>query len=191
MRPERRPSPGVVPPVRSARSARADQIVAVAWAVLEAEGADALTVRRIADELGIKAPSLYKHVPDKAAIEVALVEEALVAMGTALHDALARPGRRRPLEAMLRAYRQQGLEHPNAYRLATTGPLVREALPAGLEDWAGEPFFLVTGDAHRAQALWSFAHGMVILEIDGRFPEGSQLDRTWRAGVAAFATDHA
>ena len=59
--------------------------------------------------------------------------------------------------------------------------------PDGLEDWAGEPFLLATGDSHRAQALWSFAHGMVILEIDGRFPEHSDLDRTWRAGAAAFA----
>jgi hypothetical protein len=27
---------------------------------------------------------------------------------------------------------------------------------------------------------------MVILEIDGRYPEGSDLDRTWAAGAAAF-----
>jgi len=27
---------------------------------------------------------------------------------------------------------------------------------------------------------------MVILEIDGRFAEGSDLDRTWRAGATAF-----
>ena len=70
---------------------------------------------------------------------------------------------------------------------ATAGPLPRSELAPGLEDWAGEPFLLVTGEPHRAQALWSFAHGMVILEIDGRFPAGSDLDRTWRAGAAAFA----
>ena len=29
---------------------------------------------------------------------------------------------------------------------------------------------------------------MVILEIDGRYPDGSDLDRTWKAGAAAF--DH-
>ena len=73
------------------------------------------------------------------------------------------------------------------YRLSTSGTLDRAALPTGLEDWAGEPFLLATGDSHRAQALWSFAHGMVILEIDGRFPDSSDLDRTWRAGAAAFA----
>jgi hypothetical protein len=89
--------------------------------------------------------------------------------------------------AVLRAYREQGLQHPHLYRLTTAGPLDRSALPPGLEDWAGEPFFLATGEPHRAQALWSFAHGMVVLELDGRFPEGSDLDRTWSAGAAAFA----
>ena len=39
---------------------------------------------------------------------------------------------------------------------------------------------------YRSQALWSFAHGMVILEIDGRYPDGSDLDRTWAAGADAF-----
>jgi AcrR family transcriptional regulator len=177
-------------PARTPRSARATAVVAAASRLMEAEGASALTMRRIADDLGIKAPSLYKHFPDKAALESALVEQALIDMGTALHTALARPGRRGPVVALLAAYRREGLDHPNLYRLATAGPLARAELPPGLEDWAGEPFFLVTGEPHRAQALWSFAHGMVILEIDRRFREGSDLDRTWRAGAVAFDPAH-
>jgi AcrR family transcriptional regulator len=161
--------------------------VATARQIVEAEGAEALTMRRLADDLGIKAPSLYKHVPDKAALEARLIEDALAEIGAALHAALARPGRRGAVAALLSAYRSEGLAHPHLYRLATAGPLDRAALPAGLEDWAGEPFLLVTGDEHRAQALWAFAHGLVSLEIDGRCPDPSQLDRTWRAGAAAFS----
>lgn len=37
-----------------------------------------------------------------------------------------------------------------------------------------------------AQAMWSFAHEMVILELDRRYPEGSDRDQTWRAGAEAF-----
>jgi hypothetical protein len=55
-----------------------------------------------------------------------------------------------------------------------------------LEEWAGNPWFVVTGDPSLAQALWSFAHGMLILELDDRYPPGSDLDSTWRAGAAAF-----
>lgn len=162
-------------------------MVAAAWQIVEAEGAEALTMRRLADDLGIKAPSLYKHFPDKAALEAALIEDALLQMGTALHAAVARPGRRSPAAALLEAYRRQAVAHPNLYRLATAGPLTREALAPGVEDWAGQPFYLVTGDPYAAQALFAFAHGMVILEIDRRFPPGSDLDRTWRSAAASFA----
>jgi hypothetical protein len=47
-----------------ALSPRAREIVAVARDVLETEGAEALTMRRLADRLGIRAPSLYRHLPN-------------------------------------------------------------------------------------------------------------------------------
>ena len=166
---------------------RADEVAAAARLVLERDGADGLTMRSVAAELGIRAPSLYKHVEGKSAIEVVLVDAAMAEMGRALHDALDHPGQDGPLAAVLAAYRSHALAHPNLYRLATAGRLPRGDLTPGREDWAGEPFLAVTGDAHRAQALWAWAHGMVILELDGRFPDGSDLDRTWAAGAAAFA----
>jgi AcrR family transcriptional regulator len=177
----------IAPPPRTERSARATEIVAAARSILERDGEAALTMRRLGDDLGMRAPSIYKHFADKAAVESALIEEALVEVGAALHHAVDHPGRRTPVASVLAAYRVHCVAHPNLYRLATSGPLLRSALPPGLEDWAGEPFLLATGDPYRAQAMWSFAHGMVILEIDGRFPDGSDLDRTWRAGAAAFA----
>jgi AcrR family transcriptional regulator len=168
-------------------SARATEIVAAARRVLEGEGRDALTMRRLGAEVGMQAPSLYKHVADKTALEVALIEQALQEMGERLHAAVVKPGRRGPVVAVLAAYRTHAVANPNMYRLATSGHLPRRAIAPGLEEWAGEPFFLATADPARAQALWSFAHGMVILEIDGRYPPGSDLDATWRAGAAAFA----
>jgi hypothetical protein len=34
--------------------------------------------------------------------------------------------------------------------------------------------------------VWAFAHGMVMLEPDQRFPPAADLDAAWRAGIAAF-----
>jgi AcrR family transcriptional regulator len=144
-------------------------------------------MRTLADELGIRAPSLYKHVAGKAAIEVVLIESALTEIGHTLRGALVQPGRRGPVDALLLAYRRYARAHPNLYRLATAGRLPRSELTPGLEDWAGEPFLLTAREPHRARALWSFAHGMVILELDGRFPDASDLDRTWAEGAAAFS----
>jgi AcrR family transcriptional regulator len=174
-------------PAGSVRSARMHDLVVAALAILDAEGRDALTMRRLADDLGMRAPSLYKHVRDKAVLEAALIEDVLFDIGDELHAALAAPGPEGVVASVLHAYRTHSLAHPNRYRLATSGRLRRDLLPECLEEWAGQPFFFAAGDPYRSQALWSLAHGMVILEIDGRYPEGSDLDRTWKAGAAAFS----
>ncbi len=173
-------------PVRTVRTARAAEVIAAAEVILESEGIEALTMRRLADDLGMRAPSLYKHLPDKAALCAALIENALAELGALLHAVVDPDDPTGSVGALLEAYRANGLARPNLYRLATSGQLARDLLPEGLEEWAGTPFFLVTGEPHLAQALWAFAHGMVVLEIDGRFQDTSDLDRTWAQGAHAF-----
>jgi AcrR family transcriptional regulator len=175
------------PPLRE-RSPRTTQIVQSACELVEQEGPEALTMRRLGEVVGMRAPSLYKHLPGKTAVTGAVVELAMRELGAALHDAVADEAAAAPirLSRLLAAYRKQALASPHLYRLATSGPLARDQLSPGLEDWAGEPFFLVTGEPYLAQALWSATHGTVILELDGRYLPGSDLERTWGALSAAF-----
>lgn len=175
-----------IAPELTTRTGRPAEIVTAARRILEVEGIAALTMRRLAADVGIRAPSLYKHFPTKRAVEAALIAEGMLDFGEALHAAVANAGQNGPVRSLLLAYRRAARANPALYRLATAGPLPREDLPPGLEGWAGRPFFLATGDPWRAQALFAFAHGMVVLELDDRFPEGSELDRTWDAGAAAF-----
>ena len=174
-------------PELPARSARVSQIVAAARRLVETEGVEALTMRRLGGELGIRAPSLYRHLPGRDAVIVQLVDETLFETGERMHAAVSAPGAGGPVAALLVAYRDLGRTHPRLYRLVTTGTVPRALLTPGLEEWAGEPFYRATGDPYRAQALWAFAHGTLILEIDERFLPGSDLDQTWRAGAVAFA----
>ena len=64
--------------------------------LLEEEGLEALTMRRLAERVGIRAPSLYKHLPDKAALEAAIIatgfEEAAAAFEQAVDSAGEGPG---------------------------------------------------------------------------------------------------
>ncbi|MBG0817287.1 TetR/AcrR family transcriptional regulator C-terminal domain-containing protein [Planomonospora sp. ID82291] len=53
------------------------RIVAAAIALIEREGADAVSMRRIAGELGVGVMSLYNHVPNKAALLDAVAETVL------------------------------------------------------------------------------------------------------------------
>ena len=174
------------PNLPSVRTARAVEIVATARHILEEEGPLALTMRRIAEEMGIQAPSLYKHFSSKSKVEMALIEDALFEFGEVSHQVLHESQSATPIASLLATYRRYCLGHANLYRLCTSGALDRDSLPAGLEEWAGNPWFAVTGDSALAQALWSFAHGMLILEMDRRYPPGSDLDLTWQAGATAF-----
>lgn len=174
-------------PAPTVRSGRAAGIVSAARRILEEDGIDALTMRRLATEVGMQAPSLYRHFPTKRSVEVALIEAGMFEFGQVLHAACSGARAGGKVRAVLEAYRRAAGANPALYRLATAGQFPRKDIAAGLEDWAGEPFLLATGDPWRAQALFSFAHGMVILELDGRFPEGSDLSRTWEAGFAAFS----
>jgi AcrR family transcriptional regulator len=184
-------SPTALPrPRPRERTPRAAQIIEAARTLLEVKGSDGLTMRLLGDELGIRAPSLYKHLSGKPALELALVESGLDETGVALHRAVAEHPDQ-PIGALLQAYRAAGLARPNLYRLATAAGLPRADLLPGLEEWAGEPFFLAAGEPYLAQALWAFAHGTLILELDHRFLDGSDLDRTWRTGAEAFSTARA
>ncbi|MGW2420121.1 TetR/AcrR family transcriptional regulator [Streptomyces sp. NPDC001709] len=164
---------------------RAREIAAAARALLEESGPAALTMRTLADRLGIRAPSLYKHFPDKHAVEVELTAQLLAESGEALEAAEIRaPG---SLEALAEAYRAYALAHPHLYCLATERPLPRAELPAGLEGRAALPLLRVCGgDLDLARATWAFAHGMVILEIHGRFPADADLDAAWKRGLKAL-----
>ena len=165
-------------------SSRARDVVSVGRRVLEQEGPDALTMRRVADELGIRAPSLYKHLPHKSALETAIIadgfEEAAVAFEAAVD------GADDALTAFVAAYRAFASAHPHVYRLMTEGPLPREDLPRGLENRAAAPLLRAMGSAPRARAAWAFIHGMTILELDDRFPADEHTERAWAEGIAAF-----
>lgn len=160
---------------------RRDEILDVATTMLEEEGPDALTMRSLAARMGIRAPSLYKHVPDKDDILAGLQERALIDLTQ--HLAIADPG----LGALANAYRSWAKAHPRLYEVATRRPLARERLTPGVESAAAAPIVAAAGgDEHLARALWALAHGLVDLELSDRFPPGADLDATWRTALAKF-----
>lgn len=165
-------------------SPRAREIVSAARELLEQEGPGALSMRRVAERLGIRAPSIYKHLDGKQALEAALVSTAFAELAEAFETALAGPD---PLAAVAATYRRYAKAHPHLYRLMTERRLDRDRLEPGVEDSARLPALrVVGGDPDAARALWAFAHGMTILELNERFPASADLDAAWRRGLDAF-----
>jgi AcrR family transcriptional regulator len=162
-------------------TARQLEIIGAARALLERDGIEALTVGRLASELGIKPPSLYKHFAGKRELETHLIADGLREHADALEGAAS-------LGEIAAAYRAFALANPQLYRLMTERPLPRADLPEGLEARAAAPLVgAVGGDGDLARAIWAYAHGMVQLELAGRFPPGADLDAAWAKALSAFA----
>ena len=70
------PTPAPTPRRRRGRPAKlsTESILDAALALLDREGAEALTMRRLGGELGVEAMSLYRHVADRAALLEALAD---------------------------------------------------------------------------------------------------------------------
>lgn len=166
-------------------SPRAREIVAAAREIVEEQGAGALSMRRLGERLGIRAPSIYKHVPDKQALENALISTTFEEQAVVFEAALA--SAHDPLGAFARVYRDYARKHPHLYRLMTERPLNRERLVPGAEERAARPLVeAVGGDRDLARAVWAFAHGMTILELNARFPADADLDAAWNRGLSSF-----
>ncbi len=173
---------------RKELSPRAREIVGVALELLEEEGPAGLSMRRLAERVGIRAPSIYKHLPDKDALEAAIISVGFELQADNFEHAVN--GADDPLGAIAHSYRAFAKAHPHLYRLMTERELRRDLLTPGVEDRAARPLFEAVGrDRDLARAAWAFAHGMTTLELDGRFPPDADLDAAWRQGLQAFGTN--
>ncbi|MBE1486346.1 TetR/AcrR family transcriptional regulator [Plantactinospora soyae] len=97
-----------------------DDIVAAAVRVIDTDGLEALTMRRLGAELGVAAMSIYRHLSNRDAVLAAVVNHLAVDAVTDLEpgdswsEALARFGT---------VYRRMLLAHPRAVPLLATHPM--------------------------------------------------------------------
>ena len=161
---------------------RTRDIVDAALRLLETEGPEAVTMRRVASELGIRAPSLYKHVPDKGAIEGLLQQHAMRAFGEAVGAVGDDP------RSIAAAYRTWAVQNPHLYELVARRP-VRRDIVGDVEQFAGAPLLrAVGGDATRARAFLGLAHGLVDLELNDHFPPDADLRAVWDTALDALTS---
>jgi AcrR family transcriptional regulator len=160
-----------------------EQILDVAMNILIKEGYDAVTIRRLADEIAYTPGALYSYFKDKEAIVFALVLRAsrhLTSVFQAV-ESITNPLER--LWAIGRAYIKFAMEHPEYYDLMfiMSTPIQKMAEAGYTEGYS--PFFILRSTVHdcmqhgylpradddiAAYAMWSFVHGSVSLMIRKR-----------------------
>src|SRR2546428_8800855 len=94
-----------------------ERIVAGAVSLIDTEGLDALSMRRLGAALGVEAMSLYRHFPSKAALLEAVVARLLAELPVPAPTAARWQD---AFRALARAYRVLLTRHPNAIPLLPT-----------------------------------------------------------------------
>lgn len=152
-----------------------------AMQIIKVDGLETLSMRTLAASLGIKAPSLYDHVTNRDEV-IALVQGAgLLDFG----DGFANAGP--TAREKIFFYRHWALTNPNLYPVVFQSRLHRELLPEGLEQKVLGLVVAAAGGSHvQARAMWAQLHGLVDLELQGRFPAGADLNATWEQAVLAI-----
>ncbi|MCP2339760.1 TetR/AcrR family transcriptional regulator [Actinomadura rupiterrae] len=159
-----------------------DEIVAAGRDLLEAAGVKRLTMQGVAERVGVRAPSLYKHVSNRAALLAAVAEATLEDLAVQLE---ATDG---SLDALARGYRRFAMAWPEGFRLMhsvevsadarvrAADPVLRAVRPLVGEDEALEAARLVT----------AWATGFVEMELSGAFRLGGEIDRSFEYGLAGI-----
>jgi AcrR family transcriptional regulator len=102
-----------------------EKIATAALAVIDRDGLDALTMRSLGRELGVAAMSLYRHVADRSALEVLVVETVVSGIDLAPEAVTDQPGQE--VRRLMLALRDALNAHPAAIPLILTRPTSSEA----------------------------------------------------------------
>ena len=97
-----------------------DNVVVSAAGLADEIGFQGITMGLLADRLGVRAPSLYKHVGGLADVQHRLATLAMTELGDVIRDAVQGRAGRDALAAMMTAVRGYVSKHPGRYA-ATVG----------------------------------------------------------------------
>lgn len=169
-----------MPPLTTAES-----IAATARALLEAEGVEGVSMRRVAEAVGITPMAIYRHYASREALLESVAEAGFVELAAragavcAGDDALSRIG------ALLESYLDYAFERPKLfeYMFSAARPGARrfpEDFSARRSPTANVLFDAVSEGVARGElrdddpwevalALWAHAHGLICLYQGGRF----------------------
>jgi AcrR family transcriptional regulator len=162
-------------------------------------GLSQLTLAGLAECLGVRQPSLYKHVDGMPALQRSLSLRAKTEIADVLGRAAVGRSGADAVRSMSWAYRQWALAHPGRYEAAQRAPVPGDeqdeaASAAVLQIWVDvlSAYGLAGDDAIDAiRAFRSMLHGFVALESGGGFGLPADIDRSFerlvRAITVAFA----
>ncbi len=177
-----------------------DRVVAEAEQIADSVGLHRLTLAALADRVGVRQPSLYKHIEGMGELQRRISIRAKTELASVLGRAAVGRSRGDAIAAIATAYRTWAHQHPGRYAAAQRAPSAGDAddeaastavVQVVADVLAG--FNLAGDDAIDAiRALRSALHGFISLEAAGGFGLPVDIDRSYerlvRGIVSAVST---
>jgi AcrR family transcriptional regulator len=171
-----------------------DDVVASAAVLADEIGYQGVTMGLLADRLGVRSPSLYKHVGGLADLQHRVATLAMTELGEAIRDAVQGKAGLDALAALLTAVRAYVTAHPGRYMatigtepadpddpLLAAGTRVINSIAAVLRGYGiGEDEM-----THAIRTIRSAMHGFAMLEISRGFQWEADPDQSyaWMIGL--------
>jgi AcrR family transcriptional regulator len=172
------------------------RIIASAGDIADAEGLGAVTLARVAQELGVRSPSLYNHVAGRDGLLRALAARSTRELADALRRAATGRAGADAVAAVAAAQRRYALAHPGRYATTVAAPAAGDREHEEAADDAVDVIAAVLrgggleGDEliHGVRALRSAVHGFAAIEAAGGFGLPLDRDASFRRLVDALAS---
>jgi len=167
------------------RADREYRIVAAARGIAEREGWNAVTIRRLADEIEYSQPVLYSHFENRDAIVAAVAVQGFREITVAFREAASGSTGRSALKKVAIAYLAFAGRHPALYeamfilptdlRFAEAG--TRPELHVAFEALASVVTPFCVEVAVVTETFWAALHGLAALERSGRIRPSARDER--------------
>ena len=155
------------------------QVLAAAVDIIDKEGVGSLSMREVARRAGVSHQAPYHYFADRAEILASIAEEGFTTLTQRFHETLASD--REPTQACLSAYVHVALQFPGHFRVMFRPELCPLELHPHAEAAANKAFEALFQLVRRvapsnissddafvwAVTLWSQAHGLATLLVDG------------------------
>lgn len=173
----------------------AQSILEIATQIFEAEGAQAISMRRVAEQAGISAMAIYRHFANRDALLQQIADNAFAELAAYWTPRSRRQSPKKQIETMLLGYLDYAFAHPRVfdYMFAEPRPNARrfpEDFRAGLSPTANLLAAAVAQEIASGRfrkddvwdaslSLWAHAHGLICLYRGGRFSFAEAEFRTF------------
>jgi AcrR family transcriptional regulator len=175
-------------------------LLAAAERIVEEDGPDALSVRRVASQVGTSTRAVYSLFDSKDGLIAALAAHGFDLLAAGVGELPTTSAPQHDLVQAGLVFRRYAIEHPSLFRIAfqsspsplRTTPAVRAAAQSALEvlkgliDRLDEAGLLGGYEVDDATLHFhAVCEGLAALELRGTFPP-SRAERLWREGLAAL-----